>query len=533
MVTRRNFIKTASTVTGYGLAGTLPAIASRGKKTTDFFGVHEFIENHPEAVFIMRTHVDKKTNHDALKHAGNTFAQSVLVPKEDGVPVSSIINIIPNLTNIQKDNPKGDMVYRMGIVTDPWFVEGVIEHCKELGSSPGKIHLTETWHLGNWEPIGYTSMAQRAGVHMNETREIKVHDLREDQVQWIDTPKGTWFRKIPYIWPVNAPGSWLLNIAKFKAHGMGLTLCCKNLQGTICHDYQLFCSEPKGKKEHFNPRREADIDESYQRHVADGIPRWDKPKSGMKMENWAWRTLDNLSVTPTGLHIVEGVYGRDGDAFLNGPNPPGNDDNNKGEAWDYMTNIILFGKDPFRVDIIGHWLGGHEPGNFGLFHLAAELGMSTVLNPAEIPVYEWKDGKAELTSLDSFERILLKTPYLGRDYNGQNEPYYHIVDEPFDYSSVPMQKTHLPSRPDIKVLNHRRLYAGISDIIFEYSVPDDSYARVEILGPSRRYCTVLNDCFHRRGYHMTRWNVSGVKTGEYVYRMRWKDFDRAGNLVLL
>ena len=48
----------------------------------------------------------------------------------------------------------------------------------------------------------------------------------------------------------------------------------------------------------------------------------------------------------------------------------GNEDNPRGKAWDYMTNILIFGMDPLRVDLIGKWLGGHEPGNFGLFHIA-------------------------------------------------------------------------------------------------------------------------------------------------------------------
>ncbi len=31
------------------------------------------------------------------------------------------------------------------------------------------------------------------------------------------------------------------------------------------------------------------------------------------MELWAHRTIDNHAASPMGLHIVEGIYGRDGD----------------------------------------------------------------------------------------------------------------------------------------------------------------------------------------------------------------------------
>jgi hypothetical protein len=95
--------------------------------------------------------------------------------------------------------------------------------------------------------------------------------------------------------------------------------------------------------------------------------------------------------------------------------------------------VLIFGKDPFRVDIIGTWLAGHEPGNFGLFHIAKERGLSSVVNPFEIPVYQWNSGSPQITPLGDFERQPLKTYYLQRDYNGQSEPYYHLVDEPFEY----------------------------------------------------------------------------------------------------
>ena len=163
-----------------------------------------------------------------------------------------------------------------------------------------------------------------------------------------------------------------------------------------------------------------------------GIPRWDRPgtnyNSGYGMERWAQRTCDSLSVTDVGLSVIEGIYGRNGNGFMIGPGPDG-------KAEDFMTNILIFGKDPFRVDIIGTWLAGHEPGNFGFFHIAKERGLSNVVNPWDIPVYLWDKNNPQQTSLSNFERIPLVTTYLRRDYNGQTEAQYHLVDEPFDYQS--------------------------------------------------------------------------------------------------
>ncbi len=49
---------------------------------------------------------------------------------------------------------------------------------------------------------------------------------------WKEVPGGVVSEQIPYLWPFNAPDAWNLNIAKFKAHEMGLTLTSKNWQGS-------------------------------------------------------------------------------------------------------------------------------------------------------------------------------------------------------------------------------------------------------------------------------------------------------------
>lgn len=250
------------------------------------------------------------------------------------------------------------------------------------------------------------------------------------------------------------------------------------------------------------------------------------------MAKWVERTLDNISVTPLGLNVIEGVYGRDGDGFLYGPNPEGNDNNPQGQARDYMTNIIIFGKDPFRVDIIGHWLGGHEPGNVGLFHLALERGMSTVLNPRDIPVYEWRDGKATRLSLDMFERTPLKTYYIVRDYNGQNEPYYHLCNEPFDYSSVKIRKSEAPVQPGIRILSRKYACDSEQGIEFDYGIPQDGYARIEIVNPLSGESEVLSESFHRGGHHMAVWNCRGINPGMYYVRLRCNDFDSVKTLLV-
>jgi len=64
-------------------------------------GVHPFIQDNPDAVFIMRTQVDSKTNATALKDVGLNFGKSVFGLTDDpqyGVPLTHQIAIKPNLT---------------------------------------------------------------------------------------------------------------------------------------------------------------------------------------------------------------------------------------------------------------------------------------------------------------------------------------------------------------------------------------------------------------------------------------------------
>lgn len=537
MLNRRDFIKSATVAGGIGLTGRIDALTSRRQDSTGFFGVHPFIDAHPDAVFIMKTNVDVKTNAEAITQAGLDFGRSVIIPrtKEDGgIPLTHTIAIKPNLTCSSTSNTKYTLEYGMGIVTDANFVRGVIEGLKELGISGSQIYMREANCPGDFAARGYTRMAEETGtdilggVQSTQSAEF---------VNWVDVPEGNAFKKIPYIWPINSPDSWYLNIAKFKSHGMGLTLAAKNHQGSVALGYCGFCGGMSGllKLAQKNPTAEADITSIFERHLADGVPRWDKPGSGWNcgigMEVWTQRTLDNHSVTETGLHIVEGVYGRDGNGFLLGPNPEGNENNQNGEAWDYMTNIIIFGKNPFHIDSVGHWLGCHEPGNMGYLHGAIDRGLSTILDPHRIPVYEWKNGEAVLTPLDDFERTSLKTYYLTRDYDGQNEPYYHLVDEPYDYGTVTAIQEL--KKPEAFMLgqNHPNPFNPYTSI--EFTLPSNGYAKLEIYNSSGQIVDVLVNGYRQAGSHMAVWNTNNHSSGIYFYRFRFGSFTETKKMTLL
>ncbi len=136
MLCRRNFLKSSSLL--YGSAAFMrPSLVFAGaSKPSGYFGVHPFVEQHPEAVFIMRTRVDYKTNAAACKRAGLDLGRSVLVPMDKtGIPVSYNIATKPNLTAHEAVDRKREFALEdtMGIATDVNFIEGLFESLKDLG----------------------------------------------------------------------------------------------------------------------------------------------------------------------------------------------------------------------------------------------------------------------------------------------------------------------------------------------------------------------------------------------------------------
>jgi len=429
------------------IAHTTPANAARpGSSFGDngFFKLNPFIEAHPKAVFIKPTHVAVKTDAAAKRDEGMRFARDLFVfGSESGIPLSHRIAVKPNLTHTRG---KGNTPEGMGIVTDVHFTEGLIEGMKALGFASERICVRE----GNWladgvcgkdmRATGYVEMGQRTGVQMLEfptgrgILDLKTPELEDGaEVVWKEVPDGVVFRRVGVVDPFNQPDSWLLNVAKLKAHGMGMTLCVKNIQGICVSPHIFFCEgvsrggeSGERLRRDLQPDVEKHVEELHARHLRAGYARWNRPgrdcNSGYGMEMWAQRICDLHTVTPVGFSIIEGIYGRNGDGFMVGPGPGGLPE-------DFMANVLIFGKDPFRVDIVGMWLAGHEPRNFGLFHIAQERGLSTVVDPMEIPVYRWENPEPQRTPLTEFERVPLTTKYLRRDYGGQEEPLFHLVNE--------------------------------------------------------------------------------------------------------
>ncbi|GAH21076.1 unnamed protein product [marine sediment metagenome] len=140
---RRSFI-ISSVIAGSGLMlSSMKAMSMQAKAADSLFGLHPFVQGNPDAVFIMKTSVDIKTNAKAMKAAGLSFGRSVMGLTDDtetGVPLSNKFTFKPNLTCRARWHEKYTVERSMGIVTDASFMEGIIESMKELGISGSQFY---------------------------------------------------------------------------------------------------------------------------------------------------------------------------------------------------------------------------------------------------------------------------------------------------------------------------------------------------------------------------------------------------------
>jgi hypothetical protein len=528
---RRDFIKVSSVAGIAGLVGTeYNTLANSYPSRVKGFDIHPFIKEHPEAVFINLTSVQEKTDKAGINAAAAKLANEMFVKTSDGTgyPNSTKINCKPNWTC--NSGGKRDAIADLGITTDLNFVEGFLTSVKSKG--PQEFYLRDCACPFSWGVNGYSAMAQRNNFDLRDLSSKDFWELSPDDIVFKEVD-GVVCKKVGYMAPMNAPDTFLINIAKQKAHQMGITASIKNLQGIAAKKFHQFCggnfdvfkTYDKRYHEFFQPDYMARIGELYKKHEEAGIPRWkskmEKPPygGGFWMEQWVNRMLDSFSVTPTGINIVEAIYSRDGDGFSGGPH--------EGKGQDFMTNQIIFGKDAFRVDIISHWLAGHEPGNFGLFHVGIERGLSTVLDPFDIPVYLWENGKAKLVKLDSFKRTPLVTLYLRRNYEEMKEDRFHLCDEPFDYSAWKSGKISKNEIPSVRALGTD----SNDQVVMEVSVPEKGEVYMDILNREGEVVWRLHTDDLEPGKHQVVWDGFN-KPGMYSVYVKGMEWDAEREIVI-
>ncbi|MBK9168809.1 MAG: hypothetical protein IPM24_15250 [Bryobacterales bacterium] len=393
----------------------IPAFGNSG--TNPYFGLHPFIEANPKAVFIRKTKVAGRLDGPGMKAEGLALGRQIFKPLNDaGIPVSHKVVLKPNVLTRRE----GGRQVNWG--TDADFYEGLIIAMRDVGLR--KFHYAEAnYRTSRWS-VQYDDIHDRYGVEVCEPHRRARHYRDSFEMNWGRPDDGVVYAQVPHYPPINEPDTWLLNIAKWRSHGMCLTQASKNLQGTTVWPFQRFCpgwdmvlGVPDCMKPFIGANVEKRVLKYFENHKRMGYSRYDSPHnlSPIRQEIWAHKTCDNLSVLKPGLSMIEAIYAKNED-----PADP---------VKEFLPNMVMFAKDHFRLDIVGLWLGGHEPGNVNFYRTAKERGLSDTFNPWEVPVYEWTDEGPVRRNLTDFPRTLLKTYYLQKE----GEPLYHMVDEPFDY----------------------------------------------------------------------------------------------------
>ena len=458
-------------------------------------GLHPFIEAHPEAVFIRRTRVAAKTDAEAIRREALAFTRGVFTMRRGpGVSPTQTVAIKPNLTSTKKTG------LTHAIITDTYAVEGLVDGLKELGVAPGSIFVREGLMVEQ-PTTGYAEMALRAGVHYGDdhSRTPTTRVPRRRRLPPHEVPG-----------PLRVPGRLPDQRREAQDPLHGADPLRQEPAGDDIPPYIRFCGglNPALAAD-FQPDAQAHVEALFEKHLEGGMPRWETAK-GLYMEMWAQRTIDHYTlIQPSvGLHVIEGIYAQNGDAFDGGPGPSGLPEV-------FMTNMLVFGKDAFRLDIVGHWLGGHEPGNFGLFHLARERGVSTALDPRNIPVYAWEDDGPKLTPLDRFERVPLLTPYLEKP----GEARFHMVNEPYAYpAEAKAACLSGGERPSLRALGEARSPTGRTSLAVEYGLPAEGPASLEVYDARGERVAVLAQGRLLRGLHAATWRPD--RPGAYWWRFR-------------
>ena len=236
---RRDFIKVSSAAGIIGIAGSgLDAIAKTYPGESDGFDLHPFIREHPEAVFINLTTIREKSDKKGIFEAAYKLADEMFVKTSGDKGFSKMTKITckPNWTCMSID--KKDPLANLGINTDLNFVEGYLNGVKSKG--PKDFYLRECACAFLWKANGYTDMADRNNFDLKDLTSKDYWDLGDEII--FKKVDGVVFKEVGFMAPMTAPDTFLINIAKFKAHQMGITGSIKNLQGITGKKFHSYCA---------------------------------------------------------------------------------------------------------------------------------------------------------------------------------------------------------------------------------------------------------------------------------------------------
>lgn len=270
-------------------------------------------------------------------------------------------------TVMMKPNVTAGAPRNSGIVTHPAFVGGLVDYfVKDQGLSTQQIYIGEATSpsfpaegrdLG-WARSGYTAMAREKHVRLIDLADYgNVRVTPGNTVQLHDIGVSRWAKSEEIFY---------INVPKLKTHNLSVaTLCGKNQQGIMIPvvDRHL-CSEAwratfgRDFKKKGRDWMRVEDHEAWQRTI--GHMHWDV----------------YLACQPD-FNIIEGIVGRDGNAFYLGRNFP--------------TGLVVAGAHMPDVDMVGAFLMGFTPDNLVYLRVGVERGICPP-SVEDIDVYLVENG---------------------------------------------------------------------------------------------------------------------------------------------
>jgi uncharacterized protein (DUF362 family) len=315
-------------------------------------------------------------------------------------------------TVMMKPNVTAGCPRDSGIVTHPAFVGGMVDYLvDDLGLSAERIFIGEATSpsttpeqrdLG-WARSGYTEIAREKRVSLIDLADYGNIRITPGQtVQLHNIGISRW---------AASPEVFYINVPKLKTHNLSVvTLCGKNQQGIMIPvvDRHL-CSEAwratygRDFKKHGRDWMRVEDHEAWQRTI--GHMHWDV----------------YLACQPD-FNIIEGIVGRDGNAFYLGRNFP--------------CGLAIAGDHMPSVDMIASYVMGYTVETLVYLQVGVERGICPA-HPDDVDIYLIReDGDRE--KITDLTRYYSETPF---------EVYRDI---PADYSKKGLFEEYDPNKDSLK-----------------------------------------------------------------------------------
>ena len=149
----------------------------------------------------------------------------------------------------------------------------------------------------------------------------------------------------------------------------------------------------------------------------------------------------------------------------------------------------------------------------------------------EIPVYKWDpDSGPSLTDLNSLQRYPLKTYYLQRDYNGQNESHWHLVNEPYYYNTTGID--NIPGNPESFYLKQNFPNPFKNTTRLSFHIPGEGHVGIDILNINGQVIETIADKQLTQGDHTITWNSGNHLSGLYICRINYAGIVRTRKMMV-